>query len=148
MKTMVARVMGTLVMLGGVMLFWGCSTNEVSNADPTGFYGINGTASVKHDDNMTDLTMTDLQGMVNGKEFSAISVSKGIIYVGKMTDIDANDFTGQVSIYRNGMLLTKASIVGTINEHASLTATLIGSGAGNGTFSLNYGEEKQRSPSA
>ena len=118
------------------------------DADPTGYYDVTGTATVKLDDNVTDLNITDLQGLVNGTEFSAISTANGLVYTGTITNINQNDFTATLSIYRDGALLTTATVAGTITEGSSITGTLTGTGAGNGTFTLSYGNAADNQASA
>jgi len=119
----------------------GCSNSsdpEPVDANPTGYYDATGTATVKLDDNTTDLNISDLQGMVNSNDFTAMSVATGLVYHGTISALSINSFNASVSIYRDGTLLTSATIAGTITEGSSITGTLTGTGAGNGTFSLTY----------
>jgi hypothetical protein len=128
-----------LVLLAGLALH-GCGGSESTpaNANPTGYYDVTGTASVKADDNTTDLSISDLQGMVNGNRFIAMSAAEGLVYDGTLTIANVDTFTANISIYRDGALLTTATASGTITQGSSITGTLTGTGAGNGTFRLTY----------
>jgi len=107
------------------------------DADPTGYYDVSGTASVG-DGSGSTLTITDLQGMVNGTRFIAISDANGLVYDGTITEINANDFTATVSVFQDGTLITTAPVTGMITAGAKMTGTLTGSGLGSGTFELIY----------
>jgi hypothetical protein len=111
--------------------------SQVANADPTGYYDATGTASVG-DGNGGTLNITDLQAMVNGNRFIAMSASQDLVYDGTITDVTQNSYTATVSIYKNGALLSSASASGTITQGSSITGTLTGTGQGNGTFNLTY----------
>ena len=127
-----------LVLLAGLAL-QGCGGgSSTPNADPTGYYDVTGTATVKADDNTTDLPISDLQGMVNGNRFTAMSAAEGLVYDGTLTIVNVDTFTANISIYRDGSLLTTATASGTITQGSSITGTLTGTGAGNGTFRLTY----------
>jgi len=107
------------------------------DADPTGYYDISGTASVGDGSGGT-LTLTDLQGLVNGTRFIAISDANGLVYDGTIAEINVNDFTATVSVFQDGTLITTAPVTGMITADAKITGTLTGSGLGSGTFELIY----------
>jgi len=108
------------------------------DADPAGYYDVrSGTASVGDGSGGT-LTITDLQGLVNGTRFIAISDANGLVYDGTITEINVNDFTATVSVFQDGTLITTAPVTGMITAGAKITGTLTGSGLGSGTFELIY----------
>ena len=107
-------------------------------ADPTGYYDVTGTANVKESDNTTDLMITDLQAMVSGNRIMIMSTANGLLYDGTITNITQNSFTADFVIYTDGKNPVAATASGTITEGSSITGTLTGTGAGNGTFSLVY----------
>jgi len=107
------------------------------DVDPAGYYDVSGTASVGDGSGGT-LTITDLQGLVNGTRFIAISDANGLVYDGTITEIDVDDFTAIVSVFQDGTLITTAPVTGMITEGAKITGTLTGSGLGSGTFELIY----------
>jgi len=138
------RLIKTICVPHGVILFFaltglliqGCgsgSTTPPSDADPTGYYDVNGTASV----NGTP-PITDLQAIVNGTRIMMMSVANGLLYDGTITDITLNSFTADFTIYTNGQSPMAAAVSGTITQGSRIEGTLTGSGAGNGTFSLSY----------
>ncbi len=108
-----------------------------SNADPTGYYDVSGTASVS-DGNGGALTITDLQGMVNGNRFIAISDANGLVYDGMITDINGNDFTAAVTVFQDGSPITTTTVTGMITAGAKITGTVAGSDLGSGAFELIY----------
>ncbi len=105
----------------------------VTNADPTGYYNVLGKASVDNGNSET-LVIEDLQGMVSGDRFIAISDANGLVYDGKITDITGNDFSAAVSVFQNGIFLSTATLTGMITEGAKITGTLTGNEQGNGTI--------------
>jgi len=107
------------------------------DADPAGYYDVSGTASVGNGSGGT-LTITDLQGLVNGTRFIAISDANGLVYDGTMTEINIDDFTATVSVFQDGTLITTAPVTGMITAGAKITGTLTGSGLGSGSFELIY----------
>lgn len=117
----------------------GTTPAPVVNADPTGYYDITGTASVKQSDNTTALDIKDLQGLVYNAQLYMFSAATGYAFDGPMI-ITGNNFTATVTIYNNGYKVTMpiATISGTITPGKSIQGTLTGSAAGNGSFTLNY----------
>ncbi len=105
--------------------------SRTTNADPTGYYDVSGTASVS-DGNGGTLTITDLQGMVNGNRFIAISDANGLVYDGMITDINGNDFTAAVTVFQDGSPITTTTITGMITAGAKITGTVAGSDLGSG----------------
>jgi len=111
----------------------GGGSDTVTNANPTGYYNVFGKASVG-DGNGETLVIEDLQGMVNGDRFIAISDANGLVYDGKITDITSNDFSATVSVFQNGVFLSTATLTGMITEGAKIIGTLTGSEQGNGAI--------------
>jgi len=107
------------------------------DVDPTGYYDVSGTANVG-DVSSGMLTITDLQGLVNGTRFIAISDANGLVYDGTITEINTDDFTATVSVFQDGTLITTAPVTGMITAGAKITGTLTGSGLGSGSFELIY----------
>ena len=111
--------------------------SPATNANPTGYYDNSGTATI--DDNGTDTGVAtgiaDLQAMINGNRFMMISDAEGLFYDGTITSISINDFAANVSVYKHG---PDATITGTITEKSKITGALTGTGAGNGSFTLQY----------
>ena len=137
------------LMLGFILFFGllGCGGGgDSADSDPKGYYD-SGNAAVKLIDDTTPLPIADLQGMVSGNRFMLISVIETLLYDGTITDITGNTYTATVNIYEDGDLLPDtATVVGSITTASSMTGTLTGVGAGNGTFSLTY--SVNNSPSA
>jgi len=131
-----------IVLLAMAGLLQGCGGggggHGVVNANPTGYYGITGTASVKSDsDNSTPVDIIDLQGMVYNNHLYMLSTAAKLSYEGPIS-VSGTGFSSTVTIYSSGVKVTTASVVGTINAGTSITGTLTGTGSGNGTFALNY----------
>jgi hypothetical protein len=108
---------------------------------------------VKADDNTTDLEISNLQAMVAGDRIMMMGTSivdgdeVRFLYDGTIT-ITQNSFEASFRIYTTTVISSvgtggqnpiDATASGTIDEGKSITGTLVGSGVGNGTFSLNYG---------
>ena len=129
-----------LILVGLVFGLQACSggggSSTPKDANPTGYYDNNGTASV----NAGATTISDLQGLINEKRFMMISDATGLIYDGKITSISANDFAANVSVFKHGQPIASpnATISGTITEKSKITGTLTGTGDGSGTFTLQY----------
>ena len=109
----------------------------VVDAVPTGYYGNTGTATVLAGSGNTPVPITDLQGMIYNGRLIMLSTAQGLSYDGTIT-VSGNSYSGSVTAYRDGTLLTTAPVNGTISQGASVTGTLTGMGAGSGTFTLNY----------
>lgn len=134
-----------LAMVGAVVLLQACggggnkaAAAPVVNADPTGYYDITGTASVKDDaTNRNPVPITDLQGMVYNNHLYMISSLTGLTYDGPIS-VNGTGFTSNVTIYSKGVKVTTASIIGMIDAGKTITGSLTGTGSGNGSFALNY----------
>jgi len=111
----------------------GGGSDAVTSVDPTGYYNVQGTASVG-DGNGGTLAITDLQGMVSGDRFIAISDANGLVYDGKITGITGNDFSATVSVFQDGVFLSTATLTGMITKGAKITGTLTGNEQGSGTI--------------
>jgi len=126
-----------LLALFSMLTVQGCGggggNDTVTNADPTGYYNVQGTASVGDGSGGT-LVINDLQAMVNGDRFIAISDANGLVYDGKITDITGNDFSATVSVFQDGVFLSTATLTGMITEGSNITGTLTGNEQGNGTI--------------
>jgi len=126
-----------------------------ADADPSGYYDVTGTATVKAEDNSTDLAIRDLQAMVDGGGDRIMMMGTGLfngndarfLYDGTITSRSQDSFTADFTIYTTEVVLASstdgqnpitATASGTITEGSSITGALVGSGAGNGTFSLTY----------
>lgn len=132
------------VSLAGVVLLQGCMHDDDDTVvlgpaieTPDGYF--TGTATVKADDNVTDLIISDLKAMVNGNRFMVMSANSRLLYDGTFTDISESDFTASVNIYYYGALVsTSTTVSGLIVSESSIKGTLAGDGFGNGTFDLTY----------
>ena len=127
------------------LLIQGCGSSggggPVPDADPVGYYDVTGTASV--DDGAGGTTsVNDLQAIVNGTRFVAMSVATGLGYDGTVTSIKGKNYTATVSVYQNGTLFDTATVSGSITEGSTISGTLTGvgsaTGPSNGSFTLNY----------
>jgi hypothetical protein len=145
-STISAILLGVALLIG----LQGCSSSGgdelvvVVDADPTGYY--TGTADVKPDAN-TDLRIDDLQGMINGSRFMVMSVANTLLYDGTITDVTANDFSANVTIYKDGLVASTTTMSGTITEGSQITGTIAGTDAFNGTFTIVYAQSNSE-PSA
>lgn len=130
-----------LALLAGLAL-QGCGggggASTPPNANPTGYYSNDGTAMVKQVDNTTDLGITDLQALVYDNRLMMMSATEALLYDIAITSISGNSFNGTAVIFLNGRNSGTATVSGTITQGSSITGTLTGAGAGNGTFSLIY----------
>ena len=74
-----------------------------------------------------------------------MSVAKNLMYDITITKITGNDFTGTATIYTDGQNpMANVPVTGTITTGSSITGTLSGTGAGNGTFSLTYAKSNNQ----
>ncbi len=107
---------------------------------PTAIGYYTGGASVLEDDNVTTLTIDDLQGIFDGTNFKFMSVAKDLLYDGTVTSRTSDDFTADVTIYKKigGDPAYTATVAGTITDGSQFTGTFTGTKAGNGTFTLTY----------
>jgi len=107
----------------------------VVNADPTGYYDVNGTATVSGG----AIVISDLEAMVHNNRLMMMSVANNLMYDIAITKISGNDFTGTATVYTDGQNpMSNVPVTGTITTGSSITGALTGTGAGNGTFSLTY----------
>ena len=114
-----------------------------NNADPAGYYNKTGAASVDDGAGGT-IMINDLQAMVSGDRIMMMSTANGLLYDGTITDISGNSFTADFTIYTDGENPINATGSGTIFEQAKIEGTLIGSGVGNGTFTLTYAQATEQ----
>ncbi|MBI1425466.1 MAG: hypothetical protein GC149_18680 [Gammaproteobacteria bacterium] len=135
------RVIG-LCFLPLAMLLSGCGGGSSSSpppADPTGYYGVSGFATVKQSDNITDLSISSgLEAMVYNNRILMLSSADKLLYDITITNISGDSFTGTAVIYTDNQNPMNATVSGTITSGSSITGTLTGTGAGNGTFKLVY----------
>ena len=109
----------------------------IDDAEPTGYYINTGSASVS-DGGSGTLEINDLQAIINGNRIMMMSVANELLYDGILTITD-NDFTAVFTLYTGGKdPVSGIDASGTITQGATITGALTGSGAGSGTFSLNY----------
>ncbi len=129
----------------------GSSSTPTTNADPTGYYDVSGTATVKQSDNTTDLTISDLEAMVSNNRVMMMSATNNLLYDIAITSISGNSFNGSAKIYlttSTSQSVTTATVSGTITTGSSITGTLTGTAAGNGSFSLSYSSQTGTLPTA
>ena len=116
---------------------------NVPNAVPTGYYNnidtttTTGSATVFEDDDTTPRALDDLQGMIHNGRFVLMSFQSRLAYNGDIT-VNGNNYSGSVTVYRNGTAITTATVNGTIAQGSTITGTLGGTGAGRGSFVLVY----------
>ncbi len=108
-----------------------------SDADPSGYYIDDGTASVDNGAGGT-IAIGDLQALVDGKRIMMLSMAHELLYDGTITNISGSDFTANFTIYTGGKNPLTATASGTITAGSSITGTLTGSGVGSGQFTLLY----------
>jgi hypothetical protein len=109
----------------------------VVNANPTGYY--TGDADVYDGDGML-VDIQDLQGLVDGNRFMAMSEINELLYDGTITSISGNNFSATVKVYQDGVLVTDSptSFSGQIQQGVQITGTFGGTGDWRGTFILGY----------
>lgn len=131
-----ALTINLLVMVCAFGLLQACGNDKKAPPaiNPHGYYINTGTLTVQ-DNGGTP--RTDLQAMVHGTRFIMTSVQGGLVYDGTITQT-GNTFTGTLSVFTNGTNPSTTTVAGTINQGVGITGTLTGTGAGSGTFSLNY----------
>lgn len=93
---------------------------------------------MKQTDDFTDLPISDLQALVYGNRIMLMSVSQVLLYDMQNIVIDGASYTAVLTLYQDAVNVATVNVSGTINEGVSLTGTLTGSGAGNGSFSVSY----------
>lgn len=135
------HTLGVMFLLAVAAGLTGCGGGGSSTppADPTGYYGVTGFATVKQSDNTTDLNITSgLEAMVSNNRILMLSPADKLLYDIKITNINGNSFTGTAVIYTDNQNPMNATVSGTITSGSSISGTLTGTGAGNGTFKLVY----------
>ena len=129
-----------VVSLGVVMLSscGGGGGGGVPDADPTGYYDDTGVATIMTD-TASPVTIDAFQGIFNKNKITLFNQNNNdaYAYVGTIT-VSGNSFSGTVSVYHNGVKQSEAPIDGTITQGTTITGSLAGTGAGKGTFILNY----------
>ena len=107
-------------------------------ANPTGYY--TGTADVV-DCAAQPVNITDLQGLVDGNRFMAMSEAQELLYDGTITSISGNSFSATVKVYKDGALVagSSTSFTGTITQSDKIIGTF-GAGTWSGEFTLGYEE--------
>lgn len=149
------RNTGVIFLLALAVGLQGCGgggggSTTVTNADPTGYYDLNGTAMVKSDyDGITPVTLTNLQAIAyNNRILMMTSDKDGILYDISISTISGNSFTGTAKIYYLSVvqLVKIATVSGTITAGSTITGTLTGDGSGDGTFSLTYNNQMAAIP--
>ncbi len=114
----------------------------IPDANPTGYYD-QGTLSVAGG----TITDTNLLTMISGNRIMMTSLASSnagtdetLVYDGTMV-VTKNDFTADMTVYKNGENSAAATMTGTITEGSQITnGTLTGTGVGSGTFSLTYSD--------
>ena len=137
----------TLTAASGASLGTATVTGTILNdddADPKGYY--TGTASVKQADNTSDLNIGDLHGMVSGNRMMIMSEEQHVLlYDAVITSISGSRYTASVDIYKDGTFEAATTLSGSIVPASSITGTLAGEGAGNGSFTLTYSQNNSDS---
>lgn len=108
----------------------------VNNANPTGYYGENGTASVDDGSGGT-IPIDDLQAMVSGNRLMMLSMSNKVVYDGTMT-IVGNEYSTTLTIYETGVKTGTTTVSGLITTGSKIIGTMTGTKYGNGDFTINY----------
>jgi hypothetical protein len=141
-----------LVMIGTVALLQACGGGGGGSetpppppviASPGYFDNVStlGGADVYSDTaNTIPLHIGDLQAMVNGNKLSLVSVTNNLAYYATFTGLTGNNYTANVSIYKDNIPYGNTTLSGTLVAGTSLTGTFAttGTGFGNGTFKLDY----------
>lgn len=109
----------------------GGDDNPPAAVSPNGYY--EGSATVKTDDDTTDLPIADLQGMLNGNRLMLMSATEQLLYDGTLT-ITGNNYTGELKVYKSGLPVTKdygtgpepmkIPVSGNVTGGSSITGTL------------------------
>lgn len=115
----------------------GGTPTPVPDANPTGYYDNRGTASVMAGAGNTQVAVTDLQGVIHNNRLMMLSAAQDLSYDGSIT-VSGNSYSGTLSVYFEGAFQGTAPVTGTISEGTSVSGTLTGAGAGNGSFQLLY----------
>ncbi len=116
------------------LILQGCDGGE-NNANPVGYFTDIGVANVDSDTGKI-IKINDLQGIVMDGNIIMMSMSHKIVYDGIITNISGNYFTADFIIFVEGKNPTTATANGIIIEGSKIEGRLMGSGIGNGTFSL------------
>ena len=95
----------------------------IDGVDGTGYY--KGNAEIKASDNITDVLITDLQGLVDGKHFMLISVNETLLFEGAIVFKTETDFTANTAIYQDGIRVGQTTVNGTITKDSKITICLL-----------------------
>lgn len=108
----------------------------IDNVNATGYYS---TGSLNVHDNMGNALppITDLQGIVSNNRVMMFSTSSGLSYDGTFA-VTGDSFNGTVAVYTYGRDAVTVNISGTITVGTTLAGSFTGTGAGSGSFSLDY----------
>ena len=133
--TRIFRLFTYSLLTAAISLLAACGGDGPAAADPTGYY--TGTAAVTSGSGAVDIQ--DLQGLVDGNRFMAMSEAQELLYDGTITSISGNSFSATVKVYKNGALVAGSSIsfTGTITQGDKIIGTF-GSGTWSGGFTLTY----------
>jgi len=119
----------SLLMIVGLIGCGGGNTPPPPPPSATGFYDTG---------DITDLGISDLQGMVNGTRLMMLSAPNGLLYDGEMV-ITGTNFTVNFTVYENGLNPIAATATGSFVEGSSMTGVISGGGVTvDGTFNLSY----------
>lgn len=119
------------------------ATTPVTNADPTGYYSVSGTATVE-DNSSGTVNITDMEAMASNNHIIMISAQNGFQYDVSITNITGNSFTGNVTIFytpSTTQFKRTSTISGTITQGSSITGNIAGPGLGSGNFDLLYSNQ-------
>ncbi|MEW5755691.1 MAG: hypothetical protein AB1810_05250 [Pseudomonadota bacterium] len=121
-----------LLSLGALHGCGGGGSDGGTNANPNGYYGVDGTAHVNNTD------VTNVQGMIHDGQFVMLSDAARLAYHGTIA-VSRSTFTGEVTVYENGVAVaTQVPVAGMISEGQFIDGRLEGTGLGSGTFRLSY----------
>lgn len=145
------RAFGILFVLTGTMLLQGCggggggggATTTPPSANPSGYYDLNGSATVNLIGSTTQTqAITNLEAIVHNNRILMFSADGYELYDISINSIEGNNFSGSANVFfMAGAQRTTSTVSGTITEGSKITGTLTGSGFGNGTFSLNFNNQ-------
>lgn len=149
------RGLGLCVMLMAIVSMTSCGGGGGSSSSvlPTinaasGFYdnvSNTGGADVFSDTtNQTPLHISDLEGMIKGKQLMLVSVSENVAWFATLTSLSGTSYTADVRIYKDNVPYGTAKLSGTLNAGTLISGTLTGTGYGQGTFSLDISSENNQ----
>ncbi|MDH5181340.1 MAG: hypothetical protein OEZ39_00010 [Gammaproteobacteria bacterium] len=124
-----------LAMLLGVQ---GC-IHDKKNANATGFYDSG---------SITELSVSDLQVMINGNRMILMSVATGLLYDGTIT-MNERSFTGTLTAFQGGVSPTSVTVSGVVIIKSKITGTITGGGVAlDGSFTADYSTENAQQAAA